>query len=211
MTDSELANAVRWGSFWSFIESSAFFVVVVALAIEFAAQHLEKKYESIVISAKDAELAQLSAKAMESEKQISIAKAEAAKAMLELEKFRAPRSIADDQASKLIEKIKPFSGQKFLIVTYWDSKEPLALSDRINSILQSANWTYVRPEGWTGLMGGLEGVQVWVNPHADDQVIKSANALVDCLNEIGILSTLKQQSPDVPKDNEITINVGIKP
>jgi hypothetical protein len=80
----ELTNAAWWYWFWELIGTISFFGVVVTLAVEFGAARLAAPYREILDNAR--------------EERISTANERAAKAELELAKFRAPRRIADETA-----------------------------------------------------------------------------------------------------------------
>jgi hypothetical protein len=77
-----LTNAAWWYWFWELVGTISFFGVIVTLAVEFGAARLGAPYKAILDNAR--------------EERISAANERAAKAELELEKFRAPRRIADE-------------------------------------------------------------------------------------------------------------------
>ena len=128
-----------------------------------------------------------------------------------LRKLTADRIPTTDQVGAIVKTLAKFSGQEYQIVTFWDMREPLALANRVHSILQSSGWKYIPYETATMMLGGIEGIQVWVHPTADEQVRNAANALVDALNGADLAAVLKEQNPKNPKDNKIGISVGTKP
>jgi hypothetical protein len=110
------------------------------------------------------------------------ANARALEAQLALEKFKAPRILADVELRAIAEKIRPFSGQEFQIVTYWEMQEPLSFANQLYAgLVELAGWKYIKPEGSRLMLGGTEGVQVWTHPDADEEVKKAADALITAL------------------------------
>jgi hypothetical protein len=140
------------------------------------------------------------------------ANARALEAQLALEKFKAPRVLADEEVQAIAEKLKPFSGQEFQIVTYWEMQEPLAFANQIYAALDLAGWKYIKLERATVMLGGTEGVQVWTHPNADEEVKKAADALTTALTGADVVAVVhKFQNVENPKDNKINLNVGTKP
>jgi hypothetical protein len=137
-----------------------------------------------------------------------IAKAEAAKANLALEKLRAPREISDAQIAKMVLKLVGFAGQEWSVTTYWDLKEPLALSNRIKRALDSSGWKYTKTGSESFLMGVTVGVEVYSHPEAQQSTKDAARGLVAALNDADIAAVFKQQNS--PHNNEIQLIVGIK-
>jgi hypothetical protein len=66
-----------------------------------------------------------------SNERISSTEGETARAQLELERLKAPRSLSDEQIARIKEKISPFAGQQFGAITYWNVKEPTKFTQRI--------------------------------------------------------------------------------
>jgi len=128
-----------------------------------------------------------------------------------LKKLTADRVPTADQIGAIVKKLSAFSGQEYQMVTFWDMREPLALANRVHSAMQSSGWKYIPYETATMMLGGIEGIQVWVHPAADGQVRKAANTLMDALNSADLAAVLKEQNPKNPKDNKIGISVGTKP
>lgn len=142
-------------------------------------------------------------------------KADIAEARTETQKIKqrmSDRQLTDNQVSQIADKLKPFTGQEFSIVTYWEMREPLTFSNRIYVPLDLAGWKYIKLERATFMMGGIEGVQVWRHPNAEERVQKAADALVAALNDTGVATVLKlQSSENNPIDNKLTLDVGTKP
>jgi multidrug efflux pump subunit AcrA (membrane-fusion protein) len=147
----------------------------------------------------------------ESNERAARAEQKAAEAKLELEKFRAPRVLSVKEQQLIISRISKFTGQEYLVTTFWDLKESLDFANQLHRTLLSAGWKYIpHGEGGSLLLGGVAGVQVWVHPEADSQVKAAADALILALEEIGKAPTLKLQNPKNAKDNRIHLNIGTK-
>ena len=135
------------------------------------------------------------------------ANARAAEVNLELAKLQAPRSLTDEQATRIIAKLKPFAGQQFKVTAFWDIKESLSCGSNI----YHASWGGVeifKPVSGTVLLGGVVGVLVYVNPRADGKTKDAANSLASALNIEGISAELRAENAD--PNNIININVGTK-
>jgi hypothetical protein len=131
--------------------------------------------------------------------------------IIALEKKLAPRLLTTQQVLSLAAQLRPYSGQEFVITPYWDMKESLDLANRIFDVLSSADWKYIKPEKQGFMLGGIEGVQVWVHPSADASTRKAAQELVSALNGVDLHAVLREQNSANPKDNKIGLNVGAKP
>jgi hypothetical protein len=138
------------------------------------------------------------------------AHAKALEAELALEKYKAPRTLSPSQIENLISKMKEFQGQTFQITTFWEMREPLDLSNNLYRILLASGWEYVKPETGSFLLGGMEGIQVWSHPDANENVGKAAGALAKELSSLGLDAAIKLQNPQNPKADMINVNVGTK-
>jgi hypothetical protein len=114
-----------------------------------AAVELEAATSNERIATINNETARLSAEAESARAAIAganerAAKAEerAAEAKLELEKFRAPRSISNAARSQMADTLKKYAGTKFEFASGNDP-ESLSLVDAIEGILTSAGWVVV--------------------------------------------------------------------
>ena len=122
----------------------------------------------------------------------------------------APRDLSDAQVAKIGSTLKRFRGQQWTLTAYWDSKEPLALANRIFAALKSAEWQYDDEGSKSMMLGGVEGVQVYVNPQASSGTKSAAVALVTALNAEGIGATSREQNNPNPND-KLYVDVGSKP
>jgi hypothetical protein len=78
------------------------------------------------------------------------AQEEAAKANLELERIKAPRTISSQDQTEIIAALKPFSGTPYDLVVGTDS-ESLNFMKTIQSLLTQAGWVQVPAKGAVGL------------------------------------------------------------
>ena len=136
--------------------------------------------------------------------------AEANLARLKIEARFADRVLNDPQLASLIEKIKPFAGQEYDANTYWDSREPLALAERISVALNWAGWKLIHVVGQT-MLPEKTGVLVYVHVEAQEETKKAAIVLVSALNAEGIATELRRWDKTHPKNNKVEISVGTKP
>ena len=86
--------------------------------------------------------------------------------------------LTDEQLSRIADTLKRFLGQEYGVTTYQEMKEPLALANRIYAALSAAQWKYLQPTSWQTLMPGIEGVQVYVHPEAQELTLKAADESV---------------------------------
>jgi len=123
----------------------------------------------------------------------------------------ADRTLTDAQVMEIAGKLKPFPGQEFDFVVYWQLKEPMAIANRIFSALNLAGWTYIKPPSGSMLVVGVAGVTASVDPKSDQRTRKAAEALVSALNAGGIEARSMDDSfANNPKQNKILIAVGTK-
>jgi hypothetical protein len=140
---------------------------------------------------------------------LSALKTDIAEARTETQKIKermADRQLSDQQISQIADRVKPFAGQQFQVVTYWDIKECVAIANRIYEGLTLGGWQFIKPEGGRWLMAGIAGVQIYVNPKTDDKTKGAAKALSDALNAAKIDAELRDEnSPEA--NNMINLNV----
>lgn len=123
----------------------------------------------------------------------------------------APRDLSGAQIQKIGTALKSFSGQSWTVTTYWESKEPLALANELFVALGAAGWKY-DDEGTKGMMlGGVEGILVYVHPQATLHTKEAATALISALKAEGIEGTLRNQNDPSHPNEKLILNVGSKP
>jgi hypothetical protein len=177
-----------------------------ALTLARGARREADSFERDILSAKkqaaeaEAHLAEALQRAANSERKAT-----------EVEQAIADRSITNVQLKIITAKLKTFKGQEYDVTAYWESKESVAIAERINETLQMAGWKFVPLQGWHGLFGGVVGVLVWVHPQADIPTKEAASALVTALLKEGIYAELREQNPtNNPKHNKMSLSVGSK-
>lgn len=143
------------------------------------------------------------------EKESEQLKLDVAKAQLELEKYRAPRFIDDNHFYYLIERVKPFSGQFFVIAPYWSNTESIAIADRIFDALGRAGWTFPKPMQKTFIAGGTVGIFIDIDVNASQRTRAAGDALVTALKAAG-LAALGNDNNDPANVDRISIRVGSK-
>ena len=123
----------------------------------------------------------------------------------------ADRALSPVQISDIATRLRPFAGQEFGMVAYWDSKESMGITNQIYQSLLSGGWQYLKPASGEMLLGGIVGVFINVHPNADRSTAAAAQVLVDALLANGIAAEVKEENPvNNPKHNKIHLTVGSK-
>lgn len=133
--------------------------------------------------------------------------------IIALERRLAARSLSDDQVKAIIERLKPFAGQHFDIVPYWQNPESYTIADRLYKALPAAGWVYDHPVKVRGMiLGVVTGISVWSDKRSEPSM-KSAAGLIAALNANGIEARPDDtpQTSTEPISTKINISVGIKP
>jgi|ERR1700722_3234052 len=122
----------------------------------------------------------------------------------------ADRKLSDHQLKSIGRALEDFSGQEYQVVAYWDSKESVAIAERIKQALDLARWKFAPLAGRTTLPGGVVGIMVWEHPNADEKTKKAATLLVGALLREQLHAELRFQSPKNPNSNKLSLSVGAK-
>lgn len=130
---------------------------------------------------------------------------------VKIEEKLADRVVTDGDFAHVVEALKNFAGQEYDVTTFWDMREPLALANRIHAALGASGWMYVKPDSGTFLLGGLEGIEVFVHPGASDRSRAAAATLVGVLNGAGLAARPKATDAASSASDKIHLNVGTKP
>jgi len=175
------------------------------------------------LKAKDEKIAQVvkdtagaNERANAAEATVESAKAEAAKANLELAKIRTPRTIPRDKEAMLSAELGVFSGQEFAAYTFQD-QESMDLANTVGRILLGASWKLETPESdiVIGRLGTtpISGVQIQIAAEAGGSVRSAADALARALKAGGgIDSAVDSRNPARAKTPKtIHILIGKKP
>lgn len=159
--------------------------------------------------------AHVSAEAAKAE--AAIANKIAAEANLELAKFKAPRTLNDEQKKRISEKLKPFSGQKFSGLVASSVFDARSLWESLVSALISADWILSDPKGLAlgnppaGVPIDPEvGVTIIVREDLYDELGPQAQALAKALIEEGIETKITMFNKSLDHD-KIVIEIGMKP
>ena len=119
-------------------------------------------------------------------------------ARLQLEAILAPRGLNAEQANDLIDKLKPFAGQKFDLFIYSNDGEVVFFTNVLSNILQLSGWT---GQTWS-VSGGrtVVGIVVETIDGADQQTNEAANSFVRGLvsAQIGAVGPTPFRKDDVP-------------
>jgi ABC-type multidrug transport system fused ATPase/permease subunit len=130
------------------------------------------------------------AKSNEAAKQ---AEARAAEAVLELARFKAPRTLSQEQIASIATNLRTFGTQKVDIIIIGDSPEITNITNLIGSAMQQGGWT---PKFIGKAISGpnVSGVLVGIHIGVDANTIGAAEALITSLNSAGV-----HTGPDAPQ------------
>ena len=139
------------------------------------------------------------------------AKAIAAKANLELARFKAPRVLDNEQQDRIKEKLKKFIGATFVTSTLPLEPESSAFSNIIETTLTESAWVFNPNHERTVLVTSVSGVIITVGMPADAKAKEAGETLYTALTDEGIAARLmfeKLQAKPIKID--IDIKIGIK-
>jgi hypothetical protein len=127
----------------------------------------------------------------------------------ELARLKAPRALTSDQIERMIAKLRPFAGQQFGMVTYWNTKEPREFTQQIgDAVLLAAGWKFVRAESFEVPIGVMTDIEVQLSSQASDTAKQAAQALVSAFNAEEVRASFRDEPTYTTK---IEILVGVKP
>jgi hypothetical protein len=180
-----------------------------ALTIAHGARQEADSFETDIASAKQ--------QAADAESHLAEAMRQAAEAKLELDRFKAPRSLTYDQMNDIFRTMLPLGPQKIDFFLYPNDGEIMGIAQPVANCLQGWTIKAVQPLGG----GTVEGMLVEDDP-ADPLAVRRAQALVDVLAKNGLkvagpipsLPTPANKLPaflgDGPIDASIRLTVGKK-
>jgi hypothetical protein len=146
---------------------------------------------------------------LDAEKNINDAKARAAKAELDLAKFKAPRILTPEQIIALTNQLKPLGKVAFDVATE-QSHEPAALLAQICEALKDAGWDWQNWEGGAlafklpkqdrvAGMASVSGVEIQIAESDRATLEKHAVALINALTSFGITTNARVYFDDASK------------
>lgn len=218
LSDAESAKALAKG-FESQIAASAARVKIaeaqVATAMAVSVDAASK------VAAADARSAEASAKAESFRLDIATANesakkadARAVEASLELAKFKAPRTLTQEQRDRLIGKLKPMTGQTFSFTVDFDP-EAFDFLRILDLIFRKSGWIRIPSQigdveiGGAGMAIG-SGVAVQLLPGFSAELKNRAESLAAMLTDEGVIA-VAVSNPTLKNPNAINVMVGKKP
>jgi hypothetical protein len=132
------------------------------------------------------------AKANESAKD---AEARAVEAKLELARFRAPRTLSQQQENKIAARLRPFGPNTVDVIIIGDAPEITNLTQHITQALQKAGWN-VKIVGKAISGPNVSGVLVGTHTGTGGATTMASEALISALQSEGILTEKFQQFGD---------------
>src|SRR5258708_4339405 len=209
------ADAAEATSGKAVTESSS--AMTIASGARLEADSFEADIKSAKQQATDAEshLADALQRAAEAESHLAEARqlaAKAAEGTAELTSRFSDRVLTDEQFVRIFRKLQPFSGQEFIISTYWETRETKNLTERIFALWTTAGWKHTPLPGGLMLMGGMSGIAASIDPKSVPQTKGAAEALVSALKTEGIEAKVSEEEfGGNPARNKIMITIGTKP
>jgi hypothetical protein len=166
------------------------------------------------------ETARLSADAEASRAAIADANARAFEAKLALEQFKADRSLTEEQRARIVEKLKQFAGQSYILSGSAD-QEAIRFMRVLAPIFRDAGWQQLPspspitfPDTNAGMNVAPEpGVRIQIAPSkvGDEYFMKLVVAVADAIASEGIAAEPRQAEELEATPNAIQIRVGSKP
>jgi hypothetical protein len=240
MDASALASAESWLSIIGSAKLVAAFLVAIGVAIEFGGDWVAKPYEKTIEDARKLELAELhkqsddaklettrlSADAESSRAAIADANARAAEAQLALEQFKADRTLSPEQQARVVEKLKQFSGQTYVLSVLPD-QEAIRFAKIVDGIVRAAGWSKLASKGAITIpddatptssfaainVAAEPGVRIQIAPDRaiDVAFVARAKAIAEAFVTEGIAAEprLVRDMADTP--DAIQIRIGSKP
>jgi hypothetical protein len=176
-----------------------------ALALANGARSEADSFERDIVSAKT--------QAAEAESHLADALQRAANAERETARIKgelADRELTAGQIESIADRLNGYSGREYDVTAYWDSKESVAIAERVNLALQLAKWKFLPMTNYRSLLGGTVGILVWIHPEADERNKDAATSLIAALAQGGLPAEARLQNPANPRSNTIHLNVGSK-
>ncbi len=216
-----LSQSVAWWNKWviggmAATAIAASVLVIAQMMVNREAKSLSEAQERF-LKLKDEKLSkELSDKGVliaEANERAANADKKAAEAQLELAKFKAPRTLTDEQRERITRKLKPFLSTTFEVVTYSGEPEPITFSNVIVETLVKAGWVFNPNNSHGHLMGLASGVVVVIGREAGSNAGKAGAALLEALRAEGVAETkLGHDSLQInPTPIAIKIQVAKKP
>jgi hypothetical protein len=129
-------------------------------------------------------------------------------ARLKLEQRFADRTLTDPEVSAIADKLRTYAGQRFSVITWWNQKEPKAITIRLMRALQCAGWVYVPNSQF--FLEPVVGMYVNTSPGAGAHVMRAAGALASVLNDKGLACQLSPWKASSNPPDVIFLDVGTK-
>ena len=145
----------------------------------------------------------------ESSKDIANANARAAEANLELEQYKAPRTLSQEEQDLIVIQLSKFKGQEFTIITYRGSEETLNFSNQVLSTLSKSGWKFIKDNNGFPFPG-VVGIQIYIHPKSNQSTKNAASSLAIIMKECSVNTTPLNQDEDAPITNQISLIVGTK-
>jgi hypothetical protein len=163
-------------------------------------------------------LATLNSQAAQANQRAADANDRATKAQLDLEKYKAPRVIAESQEPIFIDSVKDSAGQQYML-SVANGQEAASLVCAIDRLLKSAGWKRFEQPAPSIVIGtdcgpiganATSDVHVRVALTRTTETTEAADRLLNALAAAGVTVHPGQDPVNVPNEHVVVIMVGTK-
>ena len=175
------------------------FTVMIAFGV-----WVENVGDADISSEKDARIAEANARALE--------------AKLELEKYKEPRALTEEEQQKIATRLKQFAGQQYAM-SVSAGQEAENLMCLIDSALKAAGWVRMPP--LFGIITGakcgpagvntLSGISIRIAPDKEAELGDKISLFAEELKKIGFDVRLARDPDISPGTNTVHVMIGQKP
>jgi hypothetical protein len=117
-------------------------------------------------------------------KETEQAKAESAKANLEIERIKAPRSISPEARTEILASLAPFKGEHIAVGLNGQDPESITFAEQLLGVVEASGWTMQRTV-WPDALA-VAGIEVQTIKGASDKSLAAAGALISSLRSAGL-------------------------
>jgi len=212
----------EWWDFW--LIASVLFAALAAIAIGVTTAGAIVSHKREAAAAEEAlERYKLNTegKISDSTARAAEANARALEAKLELEKFKLDRSLTDDQKSRIVQKLKPFAGQEYVLSVSTDQEALRFTRISLAPVFVAAGWIKRPPKGTISIpeidaavnVAGEPGVRIQIALTKSDDV--KMRELVSIVAAAFVAEGIDAAPAGTPDMNDtpaiVQIRIGSKP
>lgn len=133
-------------------------------------------------------------------------------ARAKIEESLAWRIPSKEQKRRITERLLPFSGQQFDLVTFSSEGECLNFENELYNVMLSGHWLLDPNRKWQALMNLIVGTVVHISDKAEPRIKKAAEELARSLSAEGFSATVEPvPDKDFPNLGVIEVYIGKNP